>query len=90
MTENDLLGRIDDRIQHLRNLVEKQTEKAFEHREQSDYDGEGEFDDHEKKARTLFSIVHDHQERIHELCRLSNKHEFGEHRLEEAELAGGA
>lgn len=90
MTEKELRESINNRIEHLRELVEELNEKAHTLRDEHDWDGETEMPEEEKEARNLFAIVSSHQDRIHELTQFSEKHEFGEHRLETKEIQGGA
>lgn len=87
MTE--LKERINSRIQKLRKSVEQKYAKAYELEDESDYDGDNEMDDEWKKRTTLMTTANRQQDRIHELCKLSDKHEFGDHEIENAELAGG-
>lgn len=87
MTEQ-LQQRINDRIENLREHAEKYFNLAQEKRNESDYDGQGDFDEAEKMARSHFSTVHKDLERIHELCKLSDEKTWGEHKLEEKELNG--
>lgn len=87
MTE-DLQQRIDKRIENLREHAQKYFDLALEKRGESDYDGQGEFDEAEKKARSHFATMENDLERIHELCKFSDEKEWGNHKLEEEELNG--
>lgn len=85
----DLKEKINRRIQTLRESVEQKYTKAQELQEESSYDGDNEMDEKWKKRTTLMTVGNRQLDRIHELCKLSDKHEFGEHKMENAELAGG-
>lgn len=86
----ELQESINNRIEYLREIVEKLNSKAHTLRDEHDWNGETEMPEEEKRARNLFAIVSSHQDRIHELTQFSEKHDFGDHRLENRKLAGGA
>jgi len=86
---SDLQDKINGRIETLRKSIDQKYEKANRLEKESDYDGEGEMDDKFKKRTSLMTIANRQMDRIHELCRLSDKHDFGDHKLENPELNGG-
>ena len=85
----DLEKRIDNRIEHLRELVENKYKKAFELREESDYNGDNEMDDKYKRSCTLMSTANRELDRIHELCKFTENKTWGTHEYENKELNGG-
>lgn len=88
-TTQNLEDKIDSRIETLRELVEKKYSEAFDLRDESEYDGDNEMDDEWKKSCTLMSTANRQLDRIHELCKLTDNKEWGNHEMENEELNGG-